>query len=367
LKYNILKNLGHYTKKNYRLLISLIFFLIYGRVRNPKKIDSLNVRRIKRINLTNVSKFNYKLYEINDARIFTNYVENVSVISNNVLIKDISFQQINGRLVSSKYNQTVKTGTPKLLREFPGTIMLLTQGASGHTNYSHWLLDILTKIKLASMIINIKKVDFFYFSKLNKFQKESLNILGINSKKIIDSNLYRHIKGEKIVAVSHPNYSKGTIFDAHSKIPVWIIKYLRKEFLKYIKNKKINYQKIFIDRSDSKVKHCKLINNDEIVKFLRSQGFRILKLSKLNFIDQINIFNNSKIIIGPHGAGLVNLVFCNKKTKVIEIKPHDHPNKVYERISKINKLNYKLLKLKKIKNNINGDMLIKIKDLEKLI
>ena len=56
-----------------------------------------------------------------------------------------------------------------------------------------------------------------------------------------------------------------------------------------------------------------------------------------------------------------------KKTKVIEIKPHDHPNKVYERISKINKLNYKLLKLKKIKNNINGDMLIKIKDLEKLI
>ena len=52
---------------------------------------------------------------------------------------------------------------------------------------------------------------------------------------------------------------------------------------------------------------------------------------------------------------------------MIEIKPNDHPNKVYERISKINKLNYKLLKLKKIKNNINGDMLIKIKDLEKLI
>jgi len=52
---------------------------------------------------------------------------------------------------------------------------------------------------------------------------------------------------------------------------------------------------------------------------------------------------------------------------VLEIKPYNHPNKIYQRISKVNYLNYKLLKLKKIKNNMYGDMILKIKELKKYI
>ena len=71
--------------------------------------------------------------------------------------------------------------------------------------------------------------------------------------------------------------------------------------------------------------------------------------------------------MGSHGAGFANLIFCKKNTKVLEIKPHNHPNKVYQRISNINKLSYKLLKLKKIKNHMYGDMVLKIKELKKYI
>ena len=56
-----------------------------------------------------------------------------------------------------------------------------------------------------------------------------------------------------------------------------------------------------------------------------------------------------------------------KNTKVIEIKPLDHPNKVYEKICKINKLKYKLIKLKKIKNKKNGDMFLNKKIINKYI
>ena len=149
-------------------------------------------------------------------------------------------------------------------------------------------------------------------------------------------------------------------------MPRWIIKYLRSKFLKK-KNTNYNFNKIYIDRSDSNLKHCKIINNNEIKKFLRSHGFKNLKLTDFNFQKQINIFRNAKLIIGPHGAGFANLVFCKKRTKVIEIKPSNHPNRVYETISKINKLNYNLIKLKPLKNNHKGDMILKKEMLNKFL
>ena len=145
------------------------------------------------------------------------------------MIKDASFQQIKGKLSNNK-NAVIKDGTPKILRKINGTTIVLSQGASGHFNYAHWLFDILPKLKIFSEIYNLNKIDNYYFSKLNSFQKETLKILNIDYKKFIDSNNYRHIKSNKLIAVSHPNYFSGTMFNAHSNMPDWIIFYLRKIF-----------------------------------------------------------------------------------------------------------------------------------------
>ena len=276
-----------------------------------------------------------------NGRVFTNNVENLSIISEHKLLDNFSYQQINGKLVKSKNNEVIKKGTPRFIYKIKGSLAILAQGASGYNNYAHCLFDIVPKIKLISMGIDLKKIDFFYYSKLNKFQKEIFKTIGIRENKIIDSNKYRHVTSDKIFGVTHPNYTNGTIFEAHSRMPQWIIYFLRKKFLTN-KRLKSNFKKIFIDRSDSKNKHCKLINNNEIKKFFKSKGFKILRLSKFNFKKQISIFNNAKIIIGPHGAGFANLAFCKKNTKVIELKPSNHPNKVYKRVCEINNLNTNL-------------------------
>ena len=41
------------------------------------------------------------------------------------------------------------------------------------------------KIKLISLAINLEKINFFYFSKLNKYQKEIFKNLGLTERKII--------------------------------------------------------------------------------------------------------------------------------------------------------------------------------------
>jgi capsular polysaccharide biosynthesis protein len=48
-------------------------------------------------------------------------------------------------------------------------------------------------------------------------------------------------------------------------------------------------------------------------------GFEVVALSKLSFMDQAQLFYTSDVIVGEHGAGLANLVFCRKGTKIIEI------------------------------------------------
>ena len=160
----------------YKYLINQLFFLIHGKI----TIGKVQLNKIK----VHGKEFkfgnnNYNVYRIKKARIFTNNVENFSIIKNNYLVPEGSFQQINGKLVNYKKNITLKIGTPGLIRKFNGTTLNLAQAAIGHNNYCHWLVDILPKIMLFSQVMDLKKIDFFYFSKLTKFQIQTLNILRI--------------------------------------------------------------------------------------------------------------------------------------------------------------------------------------------
>ena len=220
-------------KKIYRKFIYFIFFCIYGKIKFQKKNLKFKKFKIKKHK-------NYYLYKVKNGRVFTDNVENVAIIKNNQILKNISFQQIKGKLVDAKFNSVISNGTPKFIKKFNGNILILAQGASGHSNYCHWLIDIVPKIKLCSEIINIKKINYFYIPLLNNYQKEILNKIKISPNKFINSFKYAHIIGKNIIAVTHPYYQKGYFAYEQSKINKWVIKYLRKTFLnkKKVKLKK---------------------------------------------------------------------------------------------------------------------------------
>ena len=347
-------------KKTYNVLRNYYFSVLYKKI-NLKGEFRPKFKSLKKPKLKTKS---YKIYSIKDCRIYTNCVENVSIIKNNQLIVEGSMQQVNGKLVSAKNNEVLKSGTPKFLKKVSGNVFNLTQGASGYSNYAHWLLDIVPKIKILSLVYSLKNIDYFYFSKLNRFQKETFRILKLNSIKIIDSKSNKHCLMENLIFCTHPNYVKGTFSYAQNNIPKWIINYLRKIFLPIGRKNIMKFKKIYIDRSDSTYNHCKIINDDEIQKYLKKQGFKVIRLSKYSLKKQISIFRYCDYIIGPHGAGMANLIFCKKKTKVLEIKNIGHPNKVYQKISEFNKLNHQFIMLKKLKNRKKGDMYLPVKKLQ---
>ena len=267
----------------------------------------------------------------------------VAIIDDNTLVNEASYQQISGELKDAKENIVLTKGTPRIKKRIEGRVFSLVQGASGNNNYFHWIFDILPKIKLCSEHYLLKEIDFFYISNLQNFQKQTLSILNIEEDKILNSDLYRHIQASELIVVDHPWYHKGFILNEVEFLPAWIIHWLRDVYLKYAK-KFDNNEKIYIDRTESKFNHCQIQNDNEIFNFLKEQGFSKYKVGQLSFKNQIHLFHNAKIIIGPHGAAFANLAFCKPQTKVIEFKPFNHPTVVNKRISEINDLNYQLSK-----------------------
>ena len=73
-------------------------------------------------------------------------------------------------------------------------------------------------------------------------------------------------------------------------------------------------------------------------------------MSKLNIFDQISLFNSSKLILGLHGAGFANIIFCKKKTKIFEIiKKNDTNRNAIKTISNRSGLKHKKIIINKYK------------------
>ena len=329
----------------YKSLIRLLFIIIYGKItfcKNPKNEKNISIEEVKDENLKSPDHIKYSIYKVKNGRIFNDFVENVAIISGNKVINKISYQQVKGEFKDANYNSVIYRGTPYIKKKIKGRILSLTQGASGHKNYFHWLYDILPKINICSKNYDLKQIDYFYTSKLEKYQKTTLDLLGYDNFKIIDSNKNRHIQADEIICTEHPWYRKGFILEEAKRLPEWIIKWINDSFIKHGKQFDCN-EKIFIDRSESPFSHCQFVNNEEIINFLENEGFTSYKVGQLSFQEQVYLFNNAKIIIGAHGAAFANLAFCKKNTKIIEIKPKNHPNFVDQHISRIKKLNFNLI------------------------
>ena len=356
-------------QKIFKSFFQSIFKLIYGNITydtDNLESNKILINKIENQSIINFFNKKYQIYKIKKGRIYTDNVENVALISENKIIDNISFQQISGNLVSAKNNVCIKKGTPRLKKFFKGRVLSLAQGASGNFNYYHWLFDLLPKIKLYSEIYNLNDLDYLYAGKLKNWQKQSLIPLGLDKINVIDTQKYRHIQADEIVCTDHPSYYNGYIQEQSQNIPIWVVDWLRETFLNCAKKFTCN-DKIFIDRSSSKTTHCQFINNKEISNFLINKGFTKYKIENLNFFEEIYLFKNSSFVIGAHGAGLSNLTFCPKRIRVIEIRPKNHTNSLYGKLSEINDLDYNLISTNIVEesNRLKGDIYLDIKELNK--
>ena len=341
-------NFKKFLQSIFKIFFYTIFKLKHGKIIFDKKIQS-KLYKEENVSFENKSfSLEYSIFFSSNSRLYTDRIHDTAIIKNNLLIDKPSFQLRNNVIDDDvTKNIVLKKGTPYIMRKLNGTTLSLLTGGGGNDNFFHWLFDVLPRIGIVEKKINLNEIDYFLCPNLNKWQLETLNLLGIKNSQCLSSVKYRHIKSDQIIVTTHPwQISKNVLKDIEN-LPIWISEWLRNKFLN-IKSNKIFPKKIYIDRSDSQsnLKNFRyIVNEKELMDFLKKKNFTIIRLSDLNFEEEVKLFNEVEIAVGLHGAGLTNLVWCNKNSKVIELKSK-YTTKVYGNLAAQNKINYKALQYK---------------------
>lgn len=76
-----------------------------------------------------------------------------------------------------------------------------------------------------------------------------------------------------------------------------------------------------------------IANEEELFPRLLEMGFQICRLEEMPFEEQVRVFRNANVVVGPHGAGFTNLIFSQPGTHVVEIFAKGHERRCYWALS----------------------------------
>ncbi len=191
--------------------------------------------------------------------------------------------------------------------------------ASGASVYYHWMMDILPRINFLKISGLFDTIDKFVINYQGTgFQKETLLRAGIDLKKIIPANDHwgTYLLARELIIPSLPSPNDAPSLEA--------CLYLRKLYAAEIEDTGQN-EKIYIQRLNGR----KVVNEDELLPWLKAEGFEIVNAERLTVTEQASLFAGAKVVMGPHGAGLTNIVFCKPGTVVIDLFAPEWINPCY--------------------------------------
>jgi len=97
-------------------------------------------------------------------------------------------------------------------------------------------------------------------------------------------------------------------------------------------------ERLDISKNDSGLKlgvirygdYRRLLNMEDIKKFMEKRGFITILPEKFTFKEQAQFFLDADVVMGPTGAAMTNLLWCEKGTKVFIFYPnHEYNNKIF--------------------------------------
>lgn len=83
-------------------------------------------------------------------------------------------------------------------------------------------------------------------------------------------------------------------------------------------------RKVLISRSASRGR--RLLNEDRLWAMLEPRGFERVRMEDLDFTAQVELMQQTRILLAPHGAGLTNMIFCPPGGHVVEMADPGFPN-----------------------------------------
>ena len=201
--------------------------------------------------------------------------------------------------------------------EISGTVCsLLSGGGAAAGNCYHWLLDSLPRLHLVEEAGLWDEVDYFLiYSREQRFAVETLLALGIRNEQIIDVAAATHLRAQRLLVTSAVR--------GHGRhAPRWVGEYMKDAFRPAGPARARRFSPyVYVSRRDAAFRRVR--NETEVEALLAEYGFESYALTELSFREKVDLFAGARAVVGPVGAGLVNIVFCPEGTPLIELLPRN--------------------------------------------
>jgi hypothetical protein len=178
-------------------------------------------------------------------------------------------------------------------------------GRGPAVGYYHWLMDVLPRL-MAWDRLPTDDVQIIVNAPLNRWQWESLAMLGLEKVPLVSLG-ERHLQAELLY---FPSYIGAP--SPHPESCRWL-----RERLLPATPAAGPRQRLYVSRCRAQTRRVR--DEEALLPVLRDFGFEVIVSEELSFAEQIRRFSTAEAIVGPHGAGLTNLLFAPPECKVLEI------------------------------------------------
>ena len=118
---------------------------------------------------------------------------------------------------------------------------------------------------------------------------------------------------------------------------------LMTDYIRYVRTKLKQFpeekpKRLFISRERAGVK--RLLNECALYPLLEAYGFKVIHFETMPWIEQLKLCWNAEIILGAHGAGLVNIIYTKPQTPLIELISDLKAGSHYSNLSAVLKYPY---------------------------
>lgn len=77
-----------------------------------------------------------------------------------------------------------------------------------------------------------------------------------------------------------------------------------------------------------------IVNEAELLPALADWGLEVIRSEELTFDEQVRLFSEAGMVVGPHGGGLTNLLWCGKGSRLLEFFGTDSIRRCYWTLSR---------------------------------
>lgn len=197
-------------------------------------------------------------------------------------------------------------------------------------NYFHWMTEVLPRIHLYLKLTRENDLPLLVSDGLNDNLYELLRII-CGSERVIKrlDPGWRY----RVSRLVYPS-DVSRIFDVYDRAPSLETTYLPVNLLRDMllamkkaisPDARTGGKRVYVKRVST---YRALLNDAEVEHCLAGHGFLSVDPGQLSIKEQVELFAQAEIVIGPSGAALTNIVWCSGHARVLVLHS-DHPFKKY--------------------------------------